>query len=86
MRLGQTKLTTHDVGAFHHRDALVVRDPPAQSFATEAAIGGDHQLLGRDKFQSAANQPCDIFRRFHHRVAMVHYADADLLVGLVLTK
>ena len=37
----------HDVRALDHRDALIVRDAPAQALAAEAAIGGDDQPLHR---------------------------------------
>src|ERR1700722_4368454 len=38
VRFRQPELATHDVGAFHHRDALVVRDTAAETLAAEAAI------------------------------------------------
>src|SRR4029079_15065634 len=86
MCLGQTKLAAHNIGAFHHRDALIVCDSPAESFAAKAAIGGDHQPLGRNEFQCTTDQPGNIFRRLHDRIAVIDHADADLPVGLVFAK
>src|SRR3954466_14585944 len=86
VRFRQAKLATHDVGAFHHRYAFVVCDTPAEPFAAEAAISGDHQSFWRDELQSTTDQSGDIFRRLHDRVAVVHHADADLLVRLILAE
>src|SRR5581483_6607422 len=66
MRFGQAELAPHDVGAFHHRHALIMSDAPAQAFAAEATVGGDHQLLGRNEFQRAADQAGHVFGWFDH--------------------
>src|ERR1700736_3647149 len=78
----QAELPADDIGPLDQRHALVKRDPPRQALAAEAAIGADHELLLRDIFQRLADQRRDVLRRLDHRVAVVDYADADLLVGL----
>src|SRR5262245_12514742 len=46
--LRQTQVAAHDVGTLDERNALVIRDPPTQPFATESAVSSNHQPLGRD--------------------------------------
>src|SRR5262249_42392654 len=86
VRLGQAELAAHDVGALDQRDALVVRDAPAQPLAPEAAVGRDHQPLGRDVLERLLDQARHVLGRLDDRIAMVHHADADLLVGPVLPE
>src|SRR6202795_4340426 len=68
--LGQAQLAADDIGALHERDALVVGDPPAQTLAAGAAVGGDHQPLGRDVLEGLPDEPGDVLRRLDHRVAV----------------
>src|SRR5215470_13675364 len=85
-RLGQPQLAANDVGALDESDALVVRDPPAQPLAPEAAVGGDDQALGRNVLEGLPDETGDVLGRLHHRVAVADHADAYLLVGAVLRE
>jgi hypothetical protein len=63
---------------------ICIGDAAAQTFAAEAAIGGDHQTLGRDLFERPVDQPGDVLGRLDDGVAVIDDADADLLIGPVL--
>src|SRR5215471_10612198 len=78
--LRQAQLAAHDVGAFDKRDALVIRDPPAQPLTAEAAVGSNHESLGWDILERLANQRSDMLRWLDHRVAVVHYTNPNLLI------
>ena len=78
--LRQAQLAAHDVGALDERNALVVGDPPAQPFATKAAVGGNHQPLGRDIFQRLTDELGDVLRGLDDRVAVIHHPNPNLFV------
>src|SRR4051812_5587204 len=84
--LRQSQLLAHDIRSFDDRDAFVIGNPAAESLTPETAIGGDHQPLRGNELERTADQPSDVLRWFHHGIAVVDYADADLLVGLVLAE
>src|SRR5205823_648098 len=67
-------------------DAFVIGDAAAEALASEAAIGGDDELLGWDVFERLADQAGDMLGRLDDGVAVVDDADADLLVGLVFAE
>src|SRR5262249_10360879 len=84
--LGQAQLATNDVGALDEGDALVIGDPSAQPLTAEAAVGGNHESLGRDVLQRFPDEAGQVLRRFYQGVAVADHADTDLLVGPVLRK
>ena len=83
MGFGQTQFAAYDVGALDERHAFVIGDAAGEALAAKAAIGGDHQPLGRDIFERFSDQPGDVLGRLDGGDAMVDNADPDLLVGLV---
>ncbi len=53
---GQAEFAAHDVGALHQRDHLEEGVAAAHALASHAAIGCDHQPLGRDVLERAADE------------------------------
>jgi len=64
--LGQAQLATNEIGAFDEGDALVVGDPSAQPLAAEAAVGGNHEALGRDVLERFPDEAGHVLGRFHY--------------------
>ena len=83
-RFRQPELPADDIRTLDQCHTLVKCDAPRQPLAAKAAIGGDHQPLGRDVFERLADQRGDMLCRLDGGDAVIDDADADLLIGLVL--
>ena len=53
---------------------------PAHALASHAAIGGEHQTLGRDVLERLANKLRHLLRCFNLKRVVIHDADTYLLI------
>src|SRR5215472_18110048 len=84
--LWQSKLLAHHIGAEHQRHDLVVGVTPAHALAAHAAVGREHQPLGWNVLERAANVIGNLFGPLDLKRMVVDDADTNFLVGDYLAE